>query len=423
MNKLHGLFNLIKKPFNWFRKIKLRNKIIVIVVIGFFGFLGYRNIMASSSEPQFITQAVERGNVSQIVSETGNINGAGRVDVYSSSTGIVEEFYIQDGDVVQLNQNLFKVTSTATEEEKAAAYAAYKSAASSLKTAEQSKQSLDAAMWTAQKAKLDTQETERIKNEDANKNDNYTDLEQRSIDAASVQAEKNFTAAEQKYIEADVAISAAKAQVNSAWLAYQATQTKIVKAPTAGTIANLAYLVGDNVVAPTATIKLPVLAITNPNGYSVKLALNEVDIPKVKIGQSAEITLDAFYGKKFSGEVVQVDSLGTNTAGVITYNVIVRITNPEDSIRQEMTANVDIKVDSAQNVLTVPNSAIKPFEGNKAVQVIDPQTKAPKYIPVEIGIKSLEKTQIISGIDEGTQVITGAKNGAVKASGGGPFGD
>lgn len=164
------------------------------------------------------------------------------------------------------------------------------------------------------------------------------------------------------------------------------------------------------------------MTIANFGDYTIKLALNEVDIPKVKKGQSAQLTLDAFPGEKFKGLVVHVDSLGTNTTGVITYNVIVEITNPKDTIRPAMTANVDIQVDKAQNVLTVPNSAIKPYQGKKAVQVVDPQTRTAKYIPVEIGIKSPERTEIRSGVSEGTQVITGAKNGAVESSGGGPFG-
>ncbi len=422
-----------QKPINWFRKTRLRNKIFVIIAILVVGFLINRNIQSANAKPQYITQAVEKSDVAQIVSETGNIDTAGRVDVYSSSTGIIEEIYVEDDTPVEINQNLFKVRSTATDQEKATAYASYQSAVSAQKTAEQSKQGLDATMWTAQKTLLDAREAKRVK--DDNKDD-YEDLEEQSIDAAHVQAEKNFTASEQKYKEADVAIAAAKAQVSSTSLAYQATQNLIIKAPSSGTVANLSYKIGDKVTANTggvsaagatgasanATGGSPVLTIANLSEYTVRLALNEVDVPKVKNGQTAQLTLDAFQGKKFKGKVTHVDSLGTNTAGVITYNIVVEITNPEDTIRPAMTANVDIEVDKANDVLTVPNSAIKPYEGKKAVQVVDPQTKTAKYIPVEVGIKSPERTEIKSGVSEGTQVITGSKNGAVETSGGGPFG-
>jgi HlyD family secretion protein len=430
MDRLKNLLKPVQKPINWFRKTSIRNKIIIVVAILVAGYFAYTRIQSANAAPQYITKAIERASVTQIVSETGNIETAGRVDVYSSSTGIIEEIYIEDGASVKINQNLFKVRSIATDQEKASAYATYQSAVSTQKTAEQNKQSLDATMWTAQKTLLDARETKRVK--DNNKND-YEDLEEQSIDAAHVQAEKNFSSAEQQYKEADVEIAAAKAQVSSTWLAYQATQNLIIKAPSSGTVANLSYKVGDKVTAnssggqagststTSSTGGSPVLTIANLEEYTVKLALNEVDVPKVKNGQSAELSLDAFPGKKFKGKVTHVDSLGTNTAGVITYNIVIEITNPEDTIRPSMTANVDIEVDKSENVLTVPNSAIKPYEGKKAVQVIDPQTKAAKYIPVEVGIKSPEKTEIKSGVSEGTQVITGSRNGAVEDSSGGLF--
>ena len=430
MDRLKNLLKPVQKPINWFRKTSIRNKIIIVVAILVAGYFAYTRIQSANAAPQYITKAIERASVTQIVSETGNIETAGRVDVYSSSTGIIEEIYIEDGASVKINQNLFKARSIATDQEKASAYATYQSAVSPQKTAEQNKQSLDATMWTAQKTLLDARETKRVK--DNNKND-YEDLEEQSIDAAHVQAEKNFSSAEQQYKEADVEIAAAKAQVSSTWLAYQATQNLIIKAPSSGTVANLSYKVGDKVTAnssggqagststTSSTGGSPVLTIANLEEYTVKLALNEVDVPKVKNGQSAELSLDAFPGKKFKGKVTHVDSLGTNTAGVITYNIVIEITNPEDTIRPSMTANVDIEVDKSENVLTVPNSAIKPYEGKKAVQVIDPQTKAAKYIPVEVGIKSPEKTEIKSGVSEGTQVITGSRNGAVEDSSGGLF--
>lgn len=429
MDKVKKLIEQAKRPINWFRKTSIRNKIIVVIVLIVIGFFIYANLQNANQQPQYITQPVERADIVEIVSETGNVDSSGRVDVFSTSTGVIEEIYVNNGDQVSINQHLFKVRSTATDQEKATAYSTYQNAVSAQKTAEQNKLSLDATMWTAQKTLLDAREAKRLKDENK---DDYEDLEEQAIDAAHVQAEKNFTAAELKYKEADVAIAAAKAQVNSAWLSYQATQNVIVKAPSSGTVSNMSYKIGDKVSASTGVSGLaasaaqptgasPVLSIANLNDYTVKLALNEVDIPKVKSGQTVELTLDPFPGEKFNGVVTHVDSLGTNNAGVVTYNVVVEITNPKDTIRPAMTANVDIHVDKAENVLTVPNSAVKPYEGKRAVQVIDPETNTAKYIPVETGIKSPERTEIKSGVDEGTQVITGAKNEVVETSNGSFF--
>ena len=81
-----------------------------------------------------------------------------------------------------------------------------------------------------------------------------------------------------------------------------------------------------------------------------------------------------------------------------------------------MTANVDIDVAKKENVLLVSNSAVKPYKGGKAVQIFDPKTKQPVFVPIVIGLVGIEKTQIISGIKEGTKVITALQNGQVTRS-------
>ncbi len=400
MNKLKQILQPVQKSIKWFLKIRTRNKIIIIIGVLLVGFFVFRQIQSSNTKPQYLIQAVERANVAQIVSETGNINTAGRVDVYSSSTGIIEEIYVKDGASVKIGQNLFQVRSTATDQEKASAYAAYQNAVTAYNQALNTYRDKQA---TAQKVEDDVK--------DHSSDETFTQKATRTTAQAARDSAYDAT-------------KSTETSLKSATLTYYATQDLIVRAQSSGTVANLSYKIGDNVTATVGlTAGTPVLTIANLSDYTVKLALNEVDVPKVKEGQSAKLTLDAFPGKTFKGKVTHVDSIGTNTAGVITYNLVVEITNPEDSIRPAMTANVDIEVDKAENVLTVPNNAIKPYEGKKAVQIIDPQTKTAKYIPVEIGIKSPERTQIKSGVNEGTQVITGTKNGAVKPSGsGGPFG-
>ncbi len=437
MNKLKNSFTFTKISIKKFRKTRTRNKVLIVAGLIMFAFVSIRQIKNANAQPLYTTVPVERGSIVQIVSETGNVDTAGRADVYSAATGVIEELYVKNNDHVVVNQNLFKVRSTATDQEKATAYANYMNAMSAQKTAEQNKQNLDAAMWAKHQALLDARNTKNYKDDNkqnpATKED-YTDLEKQSIDTALIQAEKNFAASEQQYKEADLAVTAAAAQVSAAWFAYQATQDIIVKAPTAGTVANLSFTLGDTVSAAgmlsggasTAQQGVaesrPVLTIANLSNYSVKVALNEFDVPKVREGQTAVVTLDAFPGERFQGRVTHVDALGTNNSGVITYVVMVQILDPEESIRPEMTANVDIEVDNKEGVLTVPNNAIKPYQGSKAVQVIDPHGKKPKYIPVSVGIKSPEYTEITNGVSEGMQVITGIKNNAPTVSSGGPFG-
>lgn len=426
MHLFKKLLQILARPFIWFKHTRKRNKFItVILLIIAISIIGGQ-IAQLTAKPPYETQKASVDNVIQYVSETGNVNAGGSVEVYSSATGIIEGLYVKNGDDVSVNQPLFAVRSTATEEEKASAYASYQSAYSTQKKAEQAMLSADAAMWNAQNARLTAREKKRMKD---NNLQDYEDLEERAVDAAEVQAEKDFTAAEKIYKESDVAVTAAKAAVTSAWLAYQDTINAVIKAPASGTIANLSFNRNDNVKSNASALSAqagvaaatggsPVLAIVNPSSeYTVKLALNEVDIPKVKAGQKATIALDAFSGEKYNGTVTHVDSVGTNVQGVVTYNVIVLLDTPKSNIKPGMTADVDIEVDKATNVLTVPNSAVKPYKGGRAVRVIDPKTKELKYIPVEIGIRGESKTQIVKGISEGEEIVTALSNEQVKKSG------
>jgi len=157
--------------------------------------------------------------------------------------------------------------------------------------------------------------------------------------------------------------------------------------------------------------------ISGQESFTVKLSLNEVDVPKVKTGQKARIFLDAFPDKTFDGRVVSVDEIGANTQGVVTYNVYIAILNFDNKIKPAMTANVDIEVDKAENVLTVPNSAIKPYKGGKAVQFYDHKTNLPVFVPIKIGVRGIDKTEVVEGVTEGMEVITALQNGQVKRSG------
>jgi HlyD family secretion protein len=444
MNRVRSFIGKIKKPYVWFRHTRRRNK--VFTIIGLLILIGVvaGQIQAATAPPQYVLQKVQRGDIEQLVSETGNVETAGRVDVDSTATGIIEEIYVANNDSVAPGEKLFKVRSTATEQEEASANATYQSAISSLTTAQQTKESLDSAMWTARQAFLDAQNDKNYKDghtKNPATTSDYTSLEKQSIDDALVIADKDFKAAEKKYKEADVAVRAAQAQVTSAQLGFQATQDVVVKAPAGGTVTNLSYKVGDKVTAGGSSMSAaalggatagaasgasagsggaPVLTIANLVDYSIRLAINEVDVPKLKVSQPAEVTLDAFPGRKFDGIITHVDTVGTNTQGVVTYNVLIDITDPVDTIKPGMTANVDISVDKVENVLTVSNSAIKPYKGGRSVRIVDPQTKQPKNIPVKVGLKGESKSEIITGVTEGQEVITALTNDQVQRSGG-PF--
>jgi HlyD family secretion protein len=426
----------LRRRLIWYRRTRRRNKVLVAIGFLLLFIILLSIVQGANRKPQYITAVVKEADIVQVVSETGNINTVGRADVYSSTTGIIEEIYVENGQDVETGQALFSVRSTSTEAEKAAAYANYQNALSAQASALQGGSSNDSVMWTKQQAYLDAQNAKNYKDthiKNPATNADYTELEKQSIDAALIQAEKDFRAAEKKFKETGVSVTAANAQVYSTWLSYQATQSSTVYAPTFGTVANLSLNAGDNVTAQTGGLSgggstsslsalnagvSPVLTIANlSNNYSIRVALNEVDIPKVRVGQKAITTIDAFEERKFTGRVSQVDTVGTNNAGVVTYNVTISLLDPIPQIKPGMTANVDIEVDKKENALSVPNAAVKPYKGGRAVRVLDKKTKQLTFIPVETGIKGEDRTEIVRGISKDQEIIVSLPNEQVKRPG------
>lgn len=414
-----------QKFFRWFENASLKKRIIVITLLGIVlftlpAFLG-------GNKSKYPLDTVQKGTITQLVTENGNVVSANETDVYSPTTGALEQVYVKNGDYVNARDKLFTVRSTATKQEQAAADATYEKALSDLTTAQNNQQAADATMWAKQQVYLSAQDTQNYKNnhtQNPSTKDDYTDIEKIAIDNAVVQTQKDFEAAEQTYKTANVAISSAQAQVNSTSLAYQATQNATVTAPVSGIVSNIVGLAGTKIVAQissTATANVAnasqnaspattVLIIGNTNNYAIQTTVNEVDIDKISMGQPATILFSAIPDKTYHGKLVQLDTYGSkDISGVITYNVFVSIIDGDSRIKPNMTATLTIKAAEHKKVLTVANSAIVPYQNGKAVQTLDANGNV-EYKPVIVGLKGFTRSEIIKGISSGTRVILGNTN-------------
>jgi macrolide-specific efflux system membrane fusion protein len=418
--------NICNRLFSWFAGLSwLKKMIISIVVVGLLGFAAVKVYSQQNTKPQYQTAQVARGSIISTVTESGNVSSTSQISVGSPADGVLEEVYVKNGDKITAGQNLFKVKATATPQEQASAYASYLTAVNSAKSAEQSKQALQASLEKDRQAVLDAQNAVDFKNNNSTNpstKQGYTQLEQQSIDSALTNAHESFTADETKYNQADSAIAAAKAQLNSASLAYQATQNSVVTAPVDGTIANLSAEVGSAVSSSgssssssnsnsnsssssSSSSSSPVLIIGNFTKLSIKAEVSEVDIAKVHIGEKATLTLDAFPDKTYVGEVASVDSVGTSTSGVVSYNAYINITEPPTTIQSGMTASAVIQTDRKDDTLSVPSAAVHTTDGQSTVLVL--KNGKQSSVDVTTGITSDTNTEITSGLSEGETVITG----------------
>jgi len=183
-------------------------------------------------------------------------------------------------------------------------------------------------------------------------------------------------------------------------------------APFDGIITNLNVKKGDSVSSQAVVATL----ITKEK--IIQVPFNEIDIVKIKLGQKAKITFDALGDQMFFGRVVEIDSTGTESQGVVSYNVKVALEEDNEDIKPSMSANVEIIIAEKENVLIVPNSAIKTINGKSYVQLVseknlNPLTikkgvilkTPPKRVFITPGLKNDLYTEILDGLKEGDYVI------------------
>jgi HlyD family secretion protein len=150
-----------------------------------------------------------------------------------------------------------------------------------------------------------------------------------------------------------------------------------------------------------------VMTLGDTSEVYVKGKVDESDIGKVYLGQPARIRVETFKDKTFTGHVTKISPMGVEKDNVTTFEVRVSINNPGGELKAEMTANAEIILDEHHNVLMIPEGAIMYDKDKKAsVDIPVPSAKdGMKKIAVNIGISNGVKTEVLSGLKEGDQVV------------------
>ena len=193
-----------------------------------------------------------------------------------------------------------------------------------------------------------------------------------------------------------------------------------VYAPFDGVVADLGVIKGDSASAGTAVATMITAQKT------AEISLNEVDVAKVKVGQKATLTFDAVSDLLMTGQVVQIDSIGAVSQGVVTYNIKIAMDTQDDRIKSGMSVSTNIILDTRIDVLVVPSTAVKSQAGAKYVEVLDESsatsvgsssqayysTALPTKVSVTVGESSDSETEIISGLSDGDRVIVRTVSGS-----------
>lgn len=392
----------------------------VLVAVAGTAFAVWRSADSAEAAITYETEAASLGTISVTVAGTGNLEVDGTTEVYPSGSGTVATIAIAEGSVVATGDVLFTLEAATAEANTAKALA----------TLRQSEQSMAQAQLQVTKAQ-----------------NTLVTLQTRSAEPTPTATAAEVAAAQGDITVARAALAAATAQATTARLAYDdavATEDDLaVIAPCSGVVYSLDIAVGDSVSASggsdtsssssaatgssatgaTAASSGAPVTLAPEQPLAVHLTVNEVDLPSLGLGQRADIEFDAFPDLTATGKVYEISETGSNSSGVVTFDVWISLDVADPALRSGMSAAATIVTDVAKNALIVSNSAVQ-SGGNDGyyVLVMDAGATEPRQVAVETGLASATQTQILSGIAEGDIVVTQTVDSTEDTSGTGTGG-
>jgi multidrug efflux pump subunit AcrA (membrane-fusion protein) len=190
-------------------------------------------------------------------------------------------------------------------------------------------------------------------------------------------------------------------------------------APYPGVVAATAGNVGEQVGAGTAVVTL-----VDTRQVRVDVVVDETDVAKIQVNQPATLTFEALTGQRLNGRVAVIAPTGTVQQGVVNYQVQIQVDPAQArAIRPGMTSTASIVVASREDVVVVPNRAIRTQGRNRTVEVLDAEGKTSTR-PVQVGMAGEQITEILEGLQPGDKVVIPTTTTAAPRVGGlgGPVG-
>lgn len=179
---------------------------------------------------------------------------------------------------------------------------------------------------------------------------------------------------------AEARVTAAQATVQQAW----------IEAPFDGTVTAVELVPGDQVSPGTVAFQLADLS-----HLLVDVDVSEVDINRVRSGLPAQLTFDAILDRSYQGEVSEVAMVGSAVQGVVSFRVTLTLTDPDEMVRPGLTAAVNLLVDQLEDVLLVPNRAVRVRDGSRVVYVMREGQLV--MVPIVLGVSSETDSQVVEG--------------------------
>lgn len=384
--------------------------VVFVVVVG--ATIAYTKM--SAGPPAFDESnlaTVTRANIARSVVATGVVEPiSNRIEIRSKASGMVKRLNVDVGDRIRVGQVLLEL-------DRDQLLAQLREAEANLAAA---KADLIAAVAELERYKILAEEYD-VELARANHERSMELLEQKLVSRSDFDLTKGRLEEalnRQRAAAAAIGVSEAaiiqkEAQVAQVQAVVDRIQEELrytsIRSPIDGIVLSREVEVGSAVssILTMGAGATTVMILGDMTDVYVKGQVNESDIGLVRVGLPARITAESYKDKIFHGSVYKISPMGREEDNVTSFEVRVSVENPEGLLLASMSANGEIILEEHENVLTVPEGAlIYDSERKTFAEVPDPSLPAGKrQIPIEVGITTGTRAEILSGLEEGQQVI------------------
>ncbi|NWJ97195.1 MAG: efflux RND transporter periplasmic adaptor subunit [Chloroflexi bacterium] len=349
----------------------------LLILVGLLGGVILIFFLINGSQPApTLSYTVRRGTLSAVVRTTGKLEPVRSAKLSFKTADLVKKIYVRPGDYVPAGTLLMELDDTRLQRELAQAETQRDLARFNLSAAQERSRYEAATAPTPTSSPRPT----------PTRSPNFTPF----ASPPPVPPISPYYAAIKQMEQAEQAALQALANLETAKL----------YAPFEGTILTVELNEGDPVNSGTTAITFADL--TN---LQVRAEVDEIDVANVALGQTAQFTLDAFPARSFEGRLTLISPSPSQRQGSTIYPVIVAFTRVTDlTLRPGMAASLTITSFTKNNILVVPNRAIKTIGSRKYLSHFNTESRT-EDLPVETGLTNGEETEIVSGISEGDRVV------------------
>jgi HlyD family secretion protein len=381
---------------------------VVLVAAGAWGVSALNGAPPAIDAARIVT--VERGTMTRSVVATGKVEPITKVEVKSKANGIIERLFVDVDQIVDAGRVLAEL-------DKENLTARLREARANLQAADAAR---EAAIAQVKKNEIEAEapDVELARRGLTRARQLFAQqlLAQSSLEEAQSaldQAENRQRAAGGQLVIAQARVVEATANVAQARAAVERAEEELanatIRAPIRATVLTRDIEVGSPVssilnLGANATL---VMTLGDIERVFVRGKVDEADIGRVRLGQTARISTETFPDRTFAGRVTQISPIGAEKDNVTTFEVEVSIDNASKELKANMTANAEIVIDEFPDSLLVPEAAIVYDAQRKpSVDVVDPtQRNGRRRVPVKVGVGNGTRMQVIDGLRVGDRLV------------------